>query len=98
LLLYSGSCGLSYTPSVVVEIVFMMLILKLPILYLCGVVWYAIRAEPKPPEPAIVPAELRPGPHNGDAHHRPRRGRPHGRPVRRPPGPRAASARAERRR
>ena len=45
-----------------VEIVFLMLILKLPIVYLCGVVWYAIRAEPKPPEAAIVPAELRPGP------------------------------------
>jgi hypothetical protein len=80
-----------------VEIVFMMLILKLPIVYLCAVVWYAIRAEPKPPEPAIVPAELRPGPHHGGAHDRPRRGRPHGRPVRRPPAPRAARARAERR-
>jgi hypothetical protein len=61
-------------------------------------VWYAIRAEPRPPEPAIVPAELRPRPHNGDGHHRPQRGRPHGRPVRRPPAPRATSARAERRR
>jgi hypothetical protein len=81
----------------VVEIVFMMLILKLPILYLCGVVWYAIRAEPEPLEPAVLPAELRPRPPHG-AHHRPHRGRPHGRPVRRPPAPRAASARAERHR
>ena len=34
----------------------MMLILKLPIAYLVFVVWWAVRAEPKPPEPAIVPA------------------------------------------
>jgi hypothetical protein len=81
----------------VVEIVFMMLILKLPILYLCGVVWYAIRAEPKPPEPAIVPVENRPGPAAPHAaRNRLARGRPHGRPPRRPAGPRTAAARAER--
>jgi hypothetical protein len=83
----------------VVELIFMMLILKLPILYLCGVVWYAIRADPKPPEPALLPVENRPGPltpHRSSD--RPIRGRPHGRPTRRPPAPRTATARAARRR
>ena len=65
-------------------------------------VWYAIKAEPKPPEGAIVPAELRPGPlpHQTSSRLRRRRGgRPHGRPTRRPFGPpRTASARAGRRR
>jgi hypothetical protein len=40
------------------EFIFMMLILKIPIVYLCLVVWWAVRAEPKPPEPALLPAEL----------------------------------------
>lgn len=45
------------------ELVFMMVVLKLPILYLCGVVWWAIRAEPNPYEPAaLVPSEPRPRP------------------------------------
>jgi hypothetical protein len=64
----------------VVEIVFLMLILKLPILYLIGVVWWAVRAEPRPAEPASLlvtetgdppPFHGRPGPR------RPRRGGPH---------------------
>jgi hypothetical protein len=38
------------------ELIFMMLILKLPIAYLCFVVYWAIKAEPKPPEPALLPA------------------------------------------
>jgi hypothetical protein len=58
------------------ELVFMMLILKIPLVYLGLVVWYAIRAEP---EPGIDPTQhsvwrpwSRPdGP-------RPRRGGPHG--------------------
>ena len=32
------------------EIVFMLLILKIPIVYLCVVVWWAIKAEPSPPD------------------------------------------------
>lgn len=40
------------------ELIFMMLVLKLPILYLIGVVWWAVRATPDPYEPAaLVPAE-----------------------------------------
>jgi hypothetical protein len=32
------------------ELVFMLLILKIPIVYLCVVVWWAIKAEPAPPD------------------------------------------------
>jgi hypothetical protein len=32
--------------------VFLMLVMKVPIAYLCGVVWYACK-EPRPPEPAV---------------------------------------------
>ena len=46
----------------VVELIFMMLILKLPILYLAGVCYWAIKAEPKPLEAARVTAPLDPGP------------------------------------
>ena len=65
-----------------VEIIFLMLVLKLPILYLIGVVWWAVRAEPRPAEPAPLlvrttddpqPFHGRPGPR------RSRRGGPHDR-------------------
>ncbi len=59
----------------------MMLILKIPIVYLGLVVWYAIRAEP---EPGVDPTEYsvwrpwrRPS-SPGPANPRPRRGGPHG--------------------
>jgi hypothetical protein len=45
------------------ELVFMMLVLKLPIAYLIGVVWWAVRAAPDPYEPAaLIPAEPKPEP------------------------------------
>jgi hypothetical protein len=56
------------------ELVFMMLILKIPIVYLGLVVWYAIRAEP---EPGVDPSEYstwRPW----RTPERPRRDGPHG--------------------
>jgi hypothetical protein len=28
------------------ELIFMLLLLKIPLFYLCGVVWYAVKAEP----------------------------------------------------
>ena len=65
-----------------VEIIFLMLVLKLPILYLIGVVWWAVRAEPHPVEPAplLVPAgEDPPGRHGRPGPRRPRRGGPHDR-------------------
>jgi hypothetical protein len=75
----------------VVELVFMMLILKLPILYLVGVCWWAIRAEPSPPEQAVAAVQHGHGPRRWQRKPgpRPRRGSPHG------PGP-ARGARAQR--
>jgi hypothetical protein len=55
----------------VFEIVFLLVILKIPIVYLCAVVWWAIRAEPRPFEGAARPAEL-----PGSPPLRPRRRRP----------------------
>lgn len=85
----------------VVTIVFLMVVLKIPIVYLCMVLWYAIKAEPAPPEPAaFVPAEDRDGGGGpGVRARRPRRLRPHGGPSRtypRTPRTAAAAARAER--
>lgn len=70
--------AVSYTSqmsSAAWELVFMMLILKIPIVYLGLVVWYAIKAEP---EPGVDPSEYsvwRPWHRRGP---RPRRGGPHG--------------------
>jgi hypothetical protein len=66
----------------VVELIFMMVILKLPILYLAGVCYWAIKAEPKPLEGARAPARLEPGPDRPSSR-RPRRPRPRGGPDRR---------------
>jgi hypothetical protein len=38
------------------EAVFLLLILKIPLIYMCLVVWWAIRAEPRDEEPASVAA------------------------------------------
>lgn len=43
-----------------VEVVFMMVILKIPVVYLCAVVWWAVHAEPRPLEGAAAPARLPP--------------------------------------
>ena len=73
------------------EAVFMLVVLKIPIVYLCLVVWWAIRAEPRPLEGArVVSTEPEPviGPRSWFWRRRvsPRRLRPgpHGSPVRRP--------------
>jgi hypothetical protein len=68
------------------EFVFMMVILKIPIVYLCLVVYWAVRAEPKPPEPALLRASAD-GPEPREPWRRrrsPRRRRPgpHGSPAR----------------
>lgn len=58
------------------ELVFMMLILKIPMVYLALVVWYAIRAEP---EPGVEPGEYPTWrPWRRPDRPRPRRGAPHG--------------------
>jgi hypothetical protein len=58
------------------ELLFMMLILKIPIAYLAFVVWYAIKAEP---EPGVDPNEYSAWrPWRRPSGPRPRRGGPHG--------------------
>jgi hypothetical protein len=49
-----------YTLGVIWELVFMLVILKIPVVYLCWVVWWAVRAEPKPLEGAGRLAPLQP--------------------------------------
>ncbi len=70
------------------ETIFLLVVLKIPIVYLCVVVWWAVRSEPSPPEPlepAVVPAPHEPDPRSGwrflRRSIRPRRG-PHGSPQR----------------
>jgi hypothetical protein len=65
----------------------MLVVLKIPIVYLCIVVWWAIRAEPRPLEPAsLVPAvtDTPPGPRGSRPSATSRRPRRRG-PTRRPP-------------
>jgi hypothetical protein len=83
-----SSCFSAYNDAALVEIVFLMLVLKLPIIYLVAVVYWAVRAEPRPPEPAVLPVVTDAGPPYGPKPIRsrgPRRGGPHnkGRPARR---------------
>jgi hypothetical protein len=66
------------------ELIFLMVILKIPIVYLGLVVYHAIKAEPRPEEGAAVTARLRsdgPGPVPRLRRHRFRL-RPHGGPAR----------------
>ena len=63
-----------------------MVIMKIPILYLCWVVWWAIKSEPGKEEGAALPAVLPPdSPEPGwrfRRERRPRPARPHGGPTR----------------
>jgi hypothetical protein len=68
------------------ELIWMLVILKIPVVYLCVVVWWAIRAKPLPLEPALKPVATEPDPRPGwrlsrYPTRRPRRG-PHGSPGR----------------
>jgi len=73
-------------PDTLWELVFLMVILKIPIAYLCYVVWYAIKAEPRGPGgPAGVramPDEPSPSFDSHRRRHRNRPPRPHGGPAR----------------
>jgi hypothetical protein len=64
-------------PTAFWEAIFMLVVLKIPIVYLCIVVWWAIRAEPRPLEGAARLARL---PEPPPRHWRPRSsgGRPSG--------------------
>jgi hypothetical protein len=78
------------------ELVFFMVILKIPIVYLGMVVWYAIKSEPTPEEGAAV--TVRVGSDDQGPGRGPRRllPRPHGGPSRTyPRAPRTAHARSE---
>ncbi len=92
-------------PDSLWELIFLMVILKIPIVYLCVVVYYAIKAEPRRGHGNPVAVQSRPedwGPGWG-RRTRPRRlppRRPHGGPSRgypRTPRTANAQARAERR-
>jgi hypothetical protein len=48
------------------EVVFMLVLLKIPLVYLCMVVWWAIRAEPTDEQPTVgVRVTDTPTPHAG---------------------------------
>ncbi|HET8606099.1 MAG TPA: hypothetical protein VFL66_03615 [Gaiellaceae bacterium] len=71
------------------ELLFMILILKIPVVYLCAVVWYAVRAEPEAAggestaSDGPQPSPWRPWQRwRQPAAPRPRRGGPHGAPSR----------------
>ena len=75
----------------------MIVILKIPIVYLGLVVYWAVKAEPNPPEPALLPARvLEPEPHPPWRPRHPRRpsSRPHGSPARGSARSRRAALRA----
>jgi hypothetical protein len=79
------------------EAVFMLVVLKIPVVYLGGVVWWAVRAEPLPEggDETNVPASL--GPCGWDEWRRRRSRYPARRPLRpfgpvRPPAPARAGA------
>jgi hypothetical protein len=60
-----------------------MVIMKIPILYLCWVVYWAIKSEPERPEPAPRLVGIDDGPPGWHPRRRPRRpSGPHGRPTR----------------
>jgi len=66
-----------------VEVGFMMFVLKIPILYLFGVVWWAVRAEPRDEHP-VAAAAPRPCPWDrGRRPSVPRGGSPRARAARR---------------
>jgi hypothetical protein len=68
------------------ELIFLMVILKIPIVYLCYVVYWAIKAEPEPEggDGAVVAAPVDDEPPSRPRRRRPARPtRPHGGPARR---------------
>jgi len=89
-------------PDSLTELIFLMVILKIPIAYLCYVVWFAIKAKPRPGRGDAAGVRVSPdspGPGFGGLRRPPRRRppRPHGGPARvYARTPRAALARADR--
>jgi hypothetical protein len=82
--------------------VWFLLVLKIPVAYLAWVIWWAVKdpPEPRPAEPARVPAPLDgvdPSRFGRRLVPRPRHPAPHGSPYRRPARTRTALARARER-
>jgi hypothetical protein len=74
-------------PDSLWELVFLMVILKIPIAYLCYVVWYAVKAEPRRGNGGlagvrVTPDSPPPGVHQLRRRPRRRPPRPHGGPAR----------------
>ena len=71
------------------EAIFLLAVLKIPVIYVCCVAWWAIRAEPRPFDGLELAAILappendpRPGTRFERRPRRPGGGGPHGRPLR----------------
>lgn len=64
------------------ELIWLMVIMKIPILYLCWVVYWAIKSEPRHEEPAVVRQGSDDSPPQWQPRRGPRRTGPHGRPSR----------------
>jgi hypothetical protein len=60
------------------EIIFMVLVLKIPMIYVCWVVWWAIRAEPVVGSDGDEAQQVNWTPWRRPSGPRPRRGGPHG--------------------
>ena len=81
------------------EAVFMLVLLKIPLVYLCMVVWWAIRAEPRDEQPAIsVPVSDTPPSPGWTRSTRPGRRSGPDRTARRKVAPRPAPTRGDARR
>jgi hypothetical protein len=73
----------------------LMVIMKIPIVYLCWVVYWAIKSEPRPEQPAaLVATDDGSEPPWRRPSRQPRRPGPHGRPTRSYARPRRAPVRA----
>ena len=70
-----------YTSTTVWELIFMLVVLKIPVVYLAYVVWWAVKSEPDLASGGgSLETEWKPW--RAPAGPRPRRGGPHGDPVR----------------
>jgi len=80
------------------ELIFLLVILKIPVAYMCFVIWWAVRANPRPFDAASLVREREPKPPLSpiDRRRAPRSDRPHGAPTR--TSPRSAPVRVAARR
>jgi hypothetical protein len=87
----------SYDASAMWELIVFLVLLKIPVAYLCAVVWYAVRATPVPPAGAsLTPVRPRPDDHPSPRRPAGRRLDPNGRSRSRGRGPRRPARKAAR--